>query len=64
MSICIVYFSVDGHAPALAEAIAKGCTARLFDVTALNDADWRALGHGPMASQTCGRVFHGDASRR
>ena len=49
MSICIVYFSVDGHARALAEAIAKGSTTRLFDVTALNDADWRALGHGPMA---------------
>ncbi|WP_293443051.1 flavodoxin domain-containing protein [Planktotalea sp.] len=43
MSICIVYFSVDGHTRALAEAIAKGSAARLFDVTALSDADWRAL---------------------
>lgn len=43
MSICIVYFSIDGHTRALGEAIAAGSGAALLDVTSLSAQDWEAL---------------------
>lgn len=43
MSFCVVYYSADGHTRAMAEAIAIGGDATLFDVTQLSDADWDRL---------------------
>lgn len=43
MTFCIVYYSPDGHTRALAEAIAEGGNARLFDVSALSPSDWQVL---------------------
>ncbi|MEP5151646.1 flavodoxin family protein [Planktotalea sp.] len=43
MTFCIVYYSPEGHTKALAEAIAAGGDATLFDVTTLTEADWTIL---------------------
>jgi NAD(P)H dehydrogenase (quinone) len=43
MTLCILYFSPDGHTCALAEAIAKGSDGALIDLAALSSEDWQIL---------------------
>ncbi|MGH1575636.1 flavodoxin family protein [Planktotalea sp.] len=43
MTLCVLYFSPDGHTRALAQAIAQGGDGKLFDVTRLTAEDWATL---------------------
>ena len=43
MSLCIVYFSPEGHTRAVAKAIADGGKGVLIDVAALSLEDWKTL---------------------
>ena len=43
MTLCIVYFSAEGHTKAMAEAIAQAGSGKLYDVTKLSPTDWQDL---------------------
>lgn len=48
MTICIPYFSGNGHTEKLAQCIADGTAgARLIDITQITDDDWSAMDDAP-----------------
>lgn len=43
MALCVLYYSLDGHTEAMANAIAQGGGGTLLDASNLSEKDWQTL---------------------